>query len=700
MQQVLHRPYTMRCISCNSILQRIEYQARSADEAHKVIHRCPKCPLDITKFSNELSKSHIHLGKTIRKRNVLPEVDSTAHSCMVIVCVTTKNRFISHDVHSVKAICSNFIDLSHRVFKGYVSGPWKGRMISIVSEIPLGANISMQTVQVLDRVPGSYPKYCDFEYIELGSDFAILKKDSVTLCKMFTTEDTTNISDWITSVYLMGTQPISLANHINNIKLGAISNITARAYDASSVTNDSYLFSTKPDGERLWMTRLGMVWVFSRRLMDHTIQGWIIDDFCHMQSKHMIGPILDVEILWGHKAILIDVLMDEHGIISSHDRTLDWINEKFEFLKTQFSALDSIEARPFYSSIASADTYRKSVDYPTDGLVAVSKTGTDMLKLKPIKSIELEFIQGGYFVTREGTKLFQTLETDVYQIGSIVEIRISLEAGQPLIHKNFVRPDKKVANSDSVIDSILRSCEESTSKNVIRTTIWRWSNSLRLKLYERASILMKDKHIILDIGSGSGQSTEAFSKIPNASFILVEPDPHKCKLLAKRLGVRNIDKDPRSFIPLIPQLKRGNKTYHIINTTLQEILADSVATMNMIGIVGCMISSFSIHFIHDCLEKIIESKVPFIGSYYSYDDIPIGKCIIDDSDLVMKRVSKDTATVQWGRDEIYNEPVLEMINLPFGIDVLDGSNMISIPVSNKTDPIYCACSHVKILIWR
>jgi len=46
------------------------------------------------------------------------------------------------------------------------------------------------------------------------------------------------------------------------------------------------------------MTRLGLISVFSRRLIGYFIKDWIVDDFVLADSDHKIGPILDVEFVW------------------------------------------------------------------------------------------------------------------------------------------------------------------------------------------------------------------------------------------------------------------------------------------------------------------------------------------------------------------------------------------------------------------
>lgn len=94
-----------------------------------------------------------------------------------------------------------------------------------------------------------------------------------------------------------------------------------------------------------------------------------------------------------------------------------------------------------------------------------------------------------------------------------------------------------------------------------------------------------EKNIVMDIAYGNGQSSEPFDKMKGCSFILIEPDREKWLLLKKRLGVNKISDNPRSLIPEIQNLKTGTTKYHILNTTLQNVLYDKPCVNNIKGAV-------------------------------------------------------------------------------------------------------------------
>lgn len=72
---------------------------------------------------------------------------------------------------------------------------------------------------------------------------------------------------------------------------------SARAYDACNVSGDAYTFTSKTDGERMWMARMGTVWMFIRRLLGGAVVAWEpLDGPCEM---HGCYPVYDVEVVMG-----------------------------------------------------------------------------------------------------------------------------------------------------------------------------------------------------------------------------------------------------------------------------------------------------------------------------------------------------------------------------------------------------------------
>ena len=306
-----------------------------------------------------------------------------------------------------------------------------------------------------------------------------------------------------------------------------------------------------------------------------------------------------------------------------------------------------------------------------------------MKKLKELRSMELQFFDDGTLATKEGTRLFRISPTNAYDTGDILEIRFSIKDSLIQIHEVFGRPDKKTANDNSAIDSIIDSSIEFKLDSMIRTSIWRWSNMLRFHMYQRIEKLDPSRNIVLDIGSGSVQSSEAFEKLPGCSFILIEPDQKKCKSLCKRLSAKQYYTDARSLIPAISQLKKGTRKYHILNTTLEMVLNDKPVLANIKDTVKCAIACFSAQFIIGSLDFLASIKVPFIGCYYSYHDIDVSKSIINTNGIQMTRASECEAHVKWGTDEGYFEPVVDEDNLPFSVSTIDAIEMVDASTYNR-----------------
>lgn len=688
----------MKCKGCSSELQKIEYQSRSADEAHSSTYRCPHCPLNIDKFYNVSRLPHLYLLRSTRTYKTTPFIDSTELYTSKILCVKSKytSRFRENEIYDAKAC--NYIDLNSVLFKSYSTGPWSYKARSVQTTEYIGLNAKIESILCIDNAPNQGVQYIDFQYIVIQGYTGILDGEYITVVHEIKDESDTSVLNHLFELYLMGFLPTNLPSYINRISLGSMSNMTARAYDAVSAEDYRHDFSTKPDGERMWLVRAGSTWLYCRRLLDFEIVAWYIDDSLSYMQKNTIAPVLDLEVMVDFPCILIDILSNVNGQLSPYDRNTKWITLKMHTLKQQFSYLKLIHMREFFETAQDAVDYAKTVPYPTDGLVAISQDGTDMKKLKPFRSVELQLNEDGTLSTREGNKIFKILENLQYPVGSIIEVRFSVDNGCIKIHESFQRFDKKSPNTNSALDSIIESSIQTNAQSMVRTLLWRWSNKLRFYIYRRANSVNTAKNIILDIGSGSGQSTEAFDKIPDCSFILVEPDEGKCKQLSRRLGVRQIHKDPRSIITAIPALKQGNRKYHVLNTNLELILLDKAVVTNIKGVLRCSIASFSSHFIANSIDNLISLGIPFIGCYYSYNGLTVGDSIIDTAGITMRKVSDERATVKWGTDNVYDEPTSDPATESLRVNSLNAIEIVPAPISDKYDPVYIACSYVKVLI--
>jgi hypothetical protein len=675
----------------------MEYQARSADEAHSSSYRCPLCPLDIAKFSNPIPGPHLYLKRSKRNRQQTPLIDSDLSFSTRLLCVVSKDvsTFCASPLSVARS--SNCLDVNSKLYKHYSTGPWKGMAVWSAEKTSIGLNAYIVTLTLVPMDMPGCNEYSDFEYTSVEDYTVIIQNNTAKLICDVGTESDSIVLDHLRHAYLIGFAPSSLISYINGVRLGAMSNMNARAYDAVSGEDNKDRFSTKPDGERMWLVRAGSTWLYCKRI-NFEIKSWEIDNSLMRTDASSVFPVIDIEFMLVFNSILIDVIVDSKMQVCPYDRDLQWIEKEMSSLREQFEYLSTVDTRKFFDTYKEALAYARSVDYPTDGLVAISPGGTDMKKLKPLKSMELRFQQNRELVTKQGKALFKVIGDCSYATDDIVELRFSILNGIISIHETFHRPDKVSPNDDAAVQAIIASCAKPESDSMLRTIMWRWSNKLRFYLYEKGNSINNENNIVLDIGSGSGQSTEAFDKLPDCSFILVEPDEDACKKLSRRLGVRDVYKDPRSVIGVIPQLKRGTRKYHILNCKLDALLSDKAVVSNIKSILKCAISCFSAHYIAAKIDDITALGVPFIGCYYSYHNVEVGQSIIDTSGISMKRVSHDRAIVKWGRDKQYDEPVVLEEEEPVSVATISALDAVPLDVASQDPRAYAACSNVRILI--
>jgi hypothetical protein len=208
---------------------------------------------------------------------------------------------------------------------------------------------------------------------------------------------------------------------------------------------------------------------------------------------------------------------------------------------------------------------------------------------------------------------------------------------------------------------------------------------------------MKDKNVMLDIGTGDGQSLDAIGMMKDVSFILVEPNAMKCKRLIARLGLHRYHRDPRSVINVMPQLRKGLLKYHVLNCSFQEVMNDEPTLKNLRYVVSYCTACFSAQFFMESLEKISQLGINVIGCCYLYDGIESGSSIINQYDLRMSRIDAHTAEIKWGSDKIYSEPSIESNDIPDSLAKIQAINLIGSPSDDYDGLIKYVCSHVWIL---
>ena len=203
--------------------------------------------------------------------------------------------------------------------------------------------------------------------------------------------------------------------------------------------------------------------------------------------------------------------------------------------------------------------------------------------------------------------------------------------------------------------------------------------------------------VVLDVGTGDGQSLDAFISMKDVSFIFVEPNEISCKKLMSRLGVRKMYTDPRSVIPVVPQLRKGTVKYHILNCSIMDVVNDEATMKNLKSVIGHVTSCFSAQFAVNELAAMSTLGMSVIGCCYLYDNIDPGCSIIDEHGLKMSRVNLTDAQVKWGSDKVYDEPALETSDIPEMFVKIPAMDFVGPPADTHNGLVRSVCSHAWIL---
>lgn len=81
-------------------------------------------------------------------------------------------------------------------------------------------------------------------------------------------------------------------------------------------------------------------------------------------EDYVVGAVVDIEMMLGFPAILIDILMDESMNLSPYDRNISWINDNMRRLTNRLSFMSTIHIREFFKTKTEAEAYSNTVGYP------------------------------------------------------------------------------------------------------------------------------------------------------------------------------------------------------------------------------------------------------------------------------------------------------------------------------------------------
>lgn len=404
--------------------------------------------------------------------------------------------------------------------------------------------------------------------------------------------------------------------------------MSARAWHGGVPDTDMYTYTVKPDGERVWCIAVGSFWYVARKTRSMEIIGW-----WHQanitRNPGYANVVVDAEMVMSGHMIFIDMLTSSTGEHAPIRRSLDWALEQFRALPSGHN----IEIRKYWRNYADAVTYSKTVPYPSDGVVGIMDGSTEILKIKTERSMELRHAGDGSYEDGDGGVVLVCQGASHFQVGSIVEFRFRATGGSGtlVVSEVFVRPDKSVANgADACRNIITSSLNIASGSDSERRVALLWCNVLRDNLVRRALEIRSTGRVVLDVGTGTGQSLDAMTTMDTTnSYLLIERDASRCSAIQKRLRLKRLFRSPEDALSSIRTLVQGAKDHVLINCEFKTLLESQQVMKLLEGKIRCVTCIFSAQFIIADLQLVRMIGVPIIGCCYTYDDVSDDGVLVD-----------------------------------------------------------------------
>lgn len=712
----------MNCIACGLELETHEYQSRAADEAHTSVTTCAKCPVDAIKLNPTEMPGAPYRGLKRPIKRPLHVRACSAGSRLGSISTIVIDVPRGHEYYTVNTEHEH-VTVTQRVLSTTeggaplekngtytIAGPLRNICTSQIRCETVGMGISL--VEYGTFTPASigptHQRVINGTYSRVaavaGLESYVYHASGSGNRKLITVlPDQCRRSKWIdvvNSAMLQGLLPESTSRYIKSDTAARLSNLSARAWDATSPPEAGHTFTCKPDGQRKWLVLHGKVWYMMSPKFKGSVQHWYVSQSGRKQSTDDI-IVIDVEYLGRHGFVLIDVLTSCDGAPSPVSRDMNWVINQMHHINDAYQP-PRVNIRQYFKLYTDAALYSSSVLYPTDGVVAIRDGSTEMLKIKHIKSMELRHAGDGVLVTAEGDVVAKSSSAASFDTNDIVEVRFTVNSADRKINVTdmFVRVDKTVANSATAVTNIITSgFKLETKDDNDRRAALLWCNELRRVIHKRALSRNDNRNIVLDIGSGDGQSLDSMVASQSTSCIYVEPDFAKCAKLAWRLKTKKVYTNPADVIPMVRSLKTRLTNSVVLNCTLRDIIDCDGLLPKLVPELRCIVCTFSMHFITDELQDISAAcSVPMYGCGYMYDAVDEDGTLIDASGVSMKQIDDDTAIVKWGNDKEYNEPVTTTLHYSGLGRIVKGADLLQLPDVNVNPRAVDICNNVYVLM--
>jgi hypothetical protein len=711
----------VKCRACGSLLETRDVQMRSADEAHTSITSCPSCPVNPNKIDSDTMPAVPLRGIARRVRRSYTPATRTS-------CNPRPVHIVSIDIPSSHPLMSTELKLRHlvqysqfhnkrgsditsnRIVSAYsvISGPLEGRCISLRGDHSIGMGVTVSTYDMLSLhedmgnrsvIEGMYNeweeicKYKSYIYCKYGD-----KSRKIIVELGYDLPSNSILSNIVESVYEKGLAPDAISRYVSSNTIAVFGNLSPRGWDASVPPTHGHSFTCKPDGQNMWLLWVGNIWYKFTPRCRGGAREWIWSD---SNNDHDIVAI-SVEDMGSHGCIVIDCFTDIYGNIASSSRNIEWVVQIARSILSMNSCLPML-IRSYFRDYESAVEYSNALPYPVDGVVAIRDGSTEILKVKPLKSMELMLTEKHTLATADGLDVIPCPEQVVrsFKPGAILEVRFTApNSGSVSIVDIFERTDKDVANSSDAVSNIIRSaCRLLTPDDNERRIALLWCNSIRKSLHTMMHSVESKKTIVVDIGTGTGQSLDSIPNSDSVSHVFIEPDINRCESIARRLRTRRIISDPAELIPAVKSLKTRAVKSIIVNCSLSDILERGRVSDILFGETRAIMCTFSMQFIVKELHYILLSyHVPIYGCGYVYDDVKSDGTLVNSCGVLMKTVNNDTSIIKWGGDQQYEEPVTVFKDYAGIGTIIPGSEMIELPDRALAEGAANICKHVAVIV--
>lgn len=722
------------CTACFRPLVQVTYQARSADEPARSTTFCRACPLDPRKLNPGDLVYKADYGKgTPRPRRAktdttVSRLEPLARTIRVVGTFSTCRADVPplpnidmHDVLVRKVDCrieSRGSDL--RVCCLLEEDIETGQVE--ISRTPLCPGVFLAQI-VTCRIPAldsARPHYRvrasrNHNAHDLELDVRSWSPDHYEFSMQVDEASDPRVSSFVRVLYHYGLCPTTLDMCWGYGKTRSLLCAKPRAHDVGAIREADHLITSKPDGQRCLVVRLGIVWAYFTSDVRADLIGWIVSNHpSHEMKCGAVGAVMDAELMLGQSPVFIDLLQRDDGSQMPENRR---VAEVIATAREVPGVEEAVQFRSYFSSLVEAESYCLKAGYPCDGMVAISKDGVEMKKLKPHKSIELRHAGDGCLVSNEGTTVVTIEAAKRFDLDAIIEVRFQADVLGPT-HKvrvgltcsdMFERSDKTKANSTEVCIQIIKlAAGLQSGPSMVRRLCMLWCCKVKEHVLRTALTMCKDKRVIIDLGSGNGQSTGLYSQVLGDSWsktvLFIENDTSRATQLARslrRLRTRTVG-DPDLLLTHMALLRNGGLDAVICTCDANSLFESPKLISEVQKTVGCVVSNFSATHVLPAIELLMESKLKMVGCTYLYDGVSAGSALVDNGDIVMKITSSDTAVVKWGNDAEYTERPITSSDLKDYAVVRKATSCVPLTAESTDSSIAHECVNVcsKVFVFQ